>query len=95
MLNPYLQLTKFILVYCDIIEPQFYADKSSPILRTVNIKSQKNENVIFFDNPQYLNINRSRFNTINIELKDTQNNYIEFNDKFSNIFISLHFKSKK
>jgi hypothetical protein len=95
ILNSYLQLTKFILVYCDIIEPQLYADNSSPILRTVNIKSQKNENVIFFDNPQYLNINRSRFNTINIELKDTQNNYIEFNDKFSNIFISLHFKNKR
>jgi hypothetical protein len=95
ILNPYLQLTKFILVYCDIIEPQFYADKSSPILRTVNIKTQKNDNVIFFDNPQYLNINRSRFNTINIELKDTQNDYIQFNDKFSNIFISLHFKRIK
>jgi len=95
ILNPFLQLTKFILVYCDIIEPQFYADKSSPILRTVNIKTQKNENVIFFDNPQYLNINRSRFNTINIELKDTQNEYIEFNDKFSNIFLSLHFKRIK
>jgi hypothetical protein len=36
------------------------------------------KNVIFFDNPQYLNINRSRLNTINIELKDTQNEYIQF-----------------
>jgi hypothetical protein len=48
ILNPFLQRTKFILVYCDIIEPQFYADKSSPILRTVNIKTPKNEKCNFF-----------------------------------------------
>ena len=51
----YIQLTKYILVYTNIIEPQFYAEKSSSILRTVNIKAQKGENFIFFDNPQYLN----------------------------------------
>lgn len=91
----YIQLTKYILVYTNIIEPQYYAEKSSSILRTVNIKAQKGENVIFFDNPQYLNLSQSRINTINIELKDTQGNYIEFNDKFSNIFISLHFRRVK
>ena len=91
----YIQLTKYILVYTNIIEPQYYAEKSSSILRTVNIKAQKGENVIFFDNPQYLNLSQSRINTINIELKDTQGNYIEFNDKFSNIFISLHFRCVK
>ena len=94
-LIPYIQLIKYILVYTNIIEPQYYAEKSSSILRTVNIKAQKSENVIFFDNPQYLNLSQSRINTINIELKDTQGNYIRFNDKFSNIFISLHFRCVK
>jgi hypothetical protein len=84
-----------MLVYTNIIEPQYYAEKSSSILRTVNIKAQKSENVIFFDNPHYLNLNQTRINTINIELKDTQGDYIQFNDKFSNIFISLHFRRVK
>ncbi len=91
-LSPYLQLTKFILIYTNIIEPQFYAEKSSAILRTVNIKTKKSENVIFYDNPHYLNLSQTRISSINIELKDTQGDYIEFNDKFSNVFISLHFR---
>jgi hypothetical protein len=62
----YIQLTKYILVYTNIIEPQFYAEKSSSILRTVNIKAQNGENVIFFDNPQYFNFSQSRINTIKI-----------------------------
>ena len=91
-LLPYLQLTKFILVYTNIIEPQYYAEKSSAILRTVNIKSKRSENAIFYDNPHYLNLSQTRISSINIELKDTQGDYIEFNDKFSNVFISLHFR---
>ena len=91
-LSPYLQLTKFILIYTNIIEPQFYAEKSSAILRTVNIRAKKSDNVIFYDNPHYLNLSQTRISSINIELKDTQGDYIEFNDKFSNVFISLHFR---
>ena len=94
-LLPYLQLTKFILVYTNIIEPQYYAEKSSAILRTVNIKSKRSENAIFYDNPHYLNLSQTRISSINIELKDTQGDYIEFNDKFSNVFISLHFQRIK
>jgi len=94
-LAPYFLLTKFILVYTNIIEPQFYAEKSSAILRTVNIKSKRSENVIFYDNPHYLNLSQTRISSINIELKDIQGNYIEFSDKFSNVFISLHFRRIK
>jgi hypothetical protein len=91
-LSPYLQLTKFILIYTNKIEPQFYAEKTSAILRTVNIKAKKSEIVIFCDNPHYLNLSQTRISSINIELKDTQGDYFEFNDKFSNVFISLHFR---
>ena len=91
-LLPYLQLTKFILVYTNIIEPQYYAEKSSAILRTVNIKSKRSENAIFYDNPHYLNLSQTRISSIHIEQKDTQGDYIEFNDKLSNVFISLHFR---
>ena len=58
----------------------------------MNIKAKKSDNVIFYDNPHYLNLSQTRISSINIELKDTQGDYIEFNDKFSNVFISLHFR---
>jgi len=90
-----LQLIKYILVYTDIIESQYYGDVRASILRTVNIKHNKSENVTFFDNPHYLNVSKTRIDTINIEICDINGNHIEFKDLFSNIYISLHFKHKK
>ena len=89
-----LQLIKYILVYTDIIEAQYYGDVRASILRTVNIKSNKADNVTFFDNPHYLNCSKTRIDTINIEICDVNGNHIEFKDLFSNIYISLHFKQR-
>ena len=93
-LSPYLQLTKFILIYTNIIEPQFYAEKSSAILRTVNIKAKKSDNVIFYDNPHYLNLSQTRISSINIELRDMNGNKINYLDNFSSLNITLHFRIK-
>ena len=90
-----IQLTKFIVVYTDIIEPQFYGNVRSPILRTVNIKSQNDENSTFFDNPHYLKINKTRIDTINIQICDLSGKHIQFRDFFSNIQITLHFRKKE
>jgi hypothetical protein len=90
-----IQLTKFIVVYTDIIEPQFYGNVRSPILRTVNIKSQNDENSTFFDNPHYLNVNKTRIDTINIQICDLSGKHIQFRDFFSNIQITLHFRKKE
>jgi len=89
-----LQLIKYILVYTDIIEAQYYGDVRASILRTVNIKSNRTDNVTFFDNPHYLNVSKTRIDTINIEICDVNGNHIEFKDLFSNIYISLHFKHR-
>jgi len=51
-------------------------------------------NVTFFDNPHYLNISKTRIDSINIEIRDINGNHIEFKDLFSNIYISLHFKHR-
>ena len=67
-LPPYLQLIKYILVYTDIIEAQYFGNVRSSILRTVNIKANNQENVTFFDNPHYLNVNKTRIDTINITI---------------------------
>jgi len=93
-LPSYLQLIKYILIYTDIIESQYYGDVRASILRTVNIKSKKGDNVTFFDNPHYLNISKTRIDSINIEIRDINGNHIEFKDLFSNIYISLHFKHR-
>ena len=42
----------------------------------------------------YLNISKTRIDSINIEIRDINGNHIEFKDLFSNIYISLHFKHR-
>ena len=90
-----LQILKYILIYTDIIEPQYFGDVRSPILRSVNIKSTEAENATYFDNPHYLDVCKTRIDTINIQICDINGNHIKFNDLFSNIHITLHFKPKK
>ena len=91
-----LQLVKYLLVYTDFIEDQYFGDSRSSILRTVNIKANSNlENVTFFDNPHYLNVKKTRIHTINIEICDIYGNPIKFQDLFSNVHITLHFRPKK
>jgi hypothetical protein len=86
--------TKFIVIYSDIYEPQYYGNIKSPILRTVNIRSENDENTVYFDNPHYLNVNRTRIDTINIQLCDLAGKHIQFRDNFSSIHLTLHFKKK-
>ena len=90
-----IQPTKFIVIYTDIIESQYYGNIKSPILRTVNIKSENDENTVFFDNPHYLNLNRTRIETINIQICDLTGELIQFRDNFSSIHMTLHFKRKE
>jgi hypothetical protein len=89
-----IQPIKFITIYTNIIEPQYYGNKKTPILRTVNIRSYNDENTLFFDNPHYLNVNKSRIESINIEICDTNGNHIQFRDFFSQIHLTLHFRKK-
>ena len=90
-----IQPTKFIVIYSDIIDTQYYGNIKSPILRTVNVRSENDENTLFFDNPHYLNINRTRIDTINIQICDLTGELIQFRDNFSSIHLTLHFKKKE
>ena len=91
-----LNFIKYIMIYTDIIEAQYFGDVRSSILRTVNLSIKNNkESSKFFDNPQYLNVNKTRFDTINIEICDISGNHIKYKDLFSNVLITLHFRLKK
>ena len=46
-------------------------------------------------NPHYLNVNKTRIETINIEICDINGNNIQFRDFFSQIHLTLHFRKKQ
>lgn len=81
-----------LYVYSDIIKYQYIGDTLSPLLRTINIQSNKvlsTESVIY-DSPHYIPVNKSSIDTINIKIKDELGNNIKFERGKS--IVKLHFR---
>ena len=82
-----------IYVYTDIIENQHTGDYKVPLLRVVPITSKYGENVcVRYDKPHFFNINRSRIQTIEIDLRDDEGELISFEGGRS--IVTLVFRRK-
>lgn len=83
-----------IFVYLDVIEPQIVSDYSSQvarIVRSVN-KTSHNSNITAheFIHRNYMPLVKSRFQTVNVGLRDTLGNLIPFS--LGTSCVTLHFK---
>jgi hypothetical protein len=83
--------------YTDIIDYQFVGDTKAPLLTTASIIGEPGNAIqIFFENPQYVDVNKSELFTINIQIKNSQDEFIRFsNNSLSNVIVKLHFRPKK
>ena len=82
-----------IYVYTDIIENQHTGDYKVPLLRVIPITSKYGENVcVRYDKPHFFNINRSRIQTIEIDLRDDEGELISFEGGRS--IVTLVFRRK-
>jgi hypothetical protein len=91
----HLSVINHAAIYCDIIESQLFGDVSAPVLQVINLHSSTTaDTVTFFDNPAYLNVNKTLINSINIRVVDLQGDPIRFDNIFSFIIIKLHFRKK-
>ena len=82
-----------IYVYTDIIENQHTGDCKVPLLRVIPIASKYGDNVcVRYDKPHFFNINRSRIQTIEIDLRDDEGELISFEGGRS--IVTLVFRRK-
>jgi len=83
-----------MFIYTDIIEDQYVGDTKAKLLDTLSIKGTRDEVVtIEVENPNYVNVNKSEINAINITLRDSTGTLLHFT-KFAKFIIKLHFKPK-
>ena len=83
-----------MFIYTDIIEDQIVGDTKAKLLDTLSIKGGRDEVVtIEVENPNYVNVNKSEINSINISLRDSTGDYIHFT-KFATFILKLHFRHK-
>ena len=81
-------------VYCDIIENQIVGNTEAPLLKTIVINYNLSQNLSWthFDNPQYLDINKTEINSIYIFVRDEFGEKIIFED--GSFTVKLHFRVK-
>lgn len=91
----HINLLYYSAVYCDIIEDQYVGDAHGPIIRVININSNiTNDSVTLFENPHYVNCNKSIINSVNIKILDLEGNPIQFENKFGYVILKLHIRRK-
>ncbi len=87
-----LDFIKYIVVYCDIIEDQFFGGLQTQVLKLITIDSGKDILVKNTEVLQYLRVRVNRLTSINISLKDMEGNSIMFLDVFAFVIVKLHFR---
>jgi hypothetical protein len=83
-------------IYCDVIEEQRIGDTFAPVLQVLNLRSNPDaDSITFYDNPAYLNVNKSIINSINIRICDLSGNPIQFENLFTFCILKLHFRKRE
>lgn len=82
-----------LFVYCSICESQIVGDAYVPLLRTVYVSGEQGEIVnTIFDSPHYVPVNTSKFDTVEINIKNDMNEFVSFTT--GKVLCKLHFRQK-
>ena len=82
-----------LYTYCSICEPQVVGDYYVPLLRAVNITGKDGDVIMkYYNEPHYVPVNTSKFDTIEINIKDDTGRNVSF--KAGKVICKLHFRQK-
>jgi hypothetical protein len=88
-----LDFIRYIVVYCNVIEDQFFGNVLTPILKLITIDSGKNNTMVKnTEILQYMAVKVNKLKSINISLKDLEGKPIMFADDFGFVVVKLHFR---
>lgn len=92
--DPSPNIIQSLFIYCDIIDYQFVGDSFVPLLRTVVVDNSYLKTAwVHYDNPHYLNVNKSEISSIKVQIRDDNGNKIRFEN--GKIIAKLHFRPKQ
>ena len=81
-------------IYTDILENQYVGNTRAPLLKTVVINYNSSQSISWnhYDNPQYLDVNKTEINSILIDIRDEFGEKILFEE--GTFTVKLHFRPK-
>lgn len=87
----------YIAVYCDIIEPQYFGNKKTELIKCIPVVKEMSKTALinYFDNPHYMPVRLNYINSIRIRLQDLHDNLIRFKSGAQFVVAKLHFKKIK
>ena len=92
-MNKYISPINNLYIYTNIITDEFKYSSFQPLLKIVNLEGKLNDYThTTFENPHYRKVNKTFINSIEIQIKDSFNHLINFNQKTQ---LKLHFKNIK
>ena len=84
---------RLLFIHCNIVASQLVGDQYVPLLRTVAVKGQTEDVVAkAFSNIHYMQIERSNFQEIEIQITDDTGRTVPF--QHGRVIVKLHFKRK-
>ena len=82
-----------LYVYCSLCEAQVVGDYYVPLIRTVAIEGRDGDLIMkTYNNPHYVPVNTSKFDTIEINIKDDQGKNVAFES--GKVLCKLHFRQR-
>jgi hypothetical protein len=82
-----------LYTYCSLCEAQVVGDYYVPLLRTIPIEGEDGDLIMkTYSEPHYVPVNTSKFDTIEINIKDDQGENVAFES--GKVLCKLHFRQK-
>ena len=90
---PRLEKTRIVNIFCDLISDQFIGVSRSKLLRSLKVEGDAHKlRVQMYSNPFYLNVVRTDFRYIYLDILDQNQNSIQFERE---LFVKLHFRVQR
>ena len=83
-----------LFVYTDIINHQYVGNTYTQLLRCVPIDYRIENQSIVYNSPHYVPLNTNYIDSIQITIKDDENQFINFKTGIQKVYVKLHFRPK-
>ena len=93
LLSEFLNFVDYLMVYCDIVEPQNVGDTFAQLLRTICTTGEFNKSTEkIYTTPHYIPVCKSFITNINIDIRDPSGEQAKFDNLLSKVLVKLHFR---
>ena len=96
LLSEFLNFVDYLMVYCDIVDPQNVGDTFAQLLRTICTTGEFNKSTEkIYTTPHYIPVCKSFITNINIDIRDPSGEQVKFENLLSKVLEKIKFSTNK